>query len=125
MKSKKPLYIILAIVILALVGFIYYRYYFTFGEGVKAGQLNYVVKKGYLFKTYEGKLIQTGIRSQTGQTGSIQSNEFEFSVTDQAIAEKMMLNSGKVFELHYIEYLNSLPWRGYSPFVVDSIISIQ
>lgn len=122
MKSKKPLYIILAIVILVLVGFIYYRYYFTFGEGVKAGQLNYVVKKGYLFKTYEGKLIQTGIRSQTG---SIQSNEFEFSVTDQAIAEKMMLNSGKVFELHYIEYLNSLPWRGYSPFVVDSIISIQ
>jgi len=122
MKSKKPLYIILAILLITLVGFIYYRYYFTFGEGVKAGQLNYVVKKGYLFKTYEGKLIQTGIRSQTG---SIQSNEFEFSVTDQAIAEKMMLNSGKVFELHYIEYLNSLPWRGYSPFVVDSIISIQ
>lgn len=122
MKSKKPLYIIIAVVLLLLAGFVYYRYYFTFGEGVKAGQLNYVVKKGYVFKTYEGKLIQTGIRSQTG---NIQSNEFEFSVTDKAIAEKMMLNSGKVFELHYIEYLNSLPWRGYSPFVVDSIISIQ
>ena len=122
MKSKKPLYIIIAVVLLVLAGFVYYRYYFTFGEGVKAGQLNYVVKKGYVFKTYEGKLIQTGIRSQTG---NIQSNEFEFSVTDKAIAEKMMLNSGKVFELHYIEYLNSLPWRGYSPFVVDSIISIQ
>lgn len=123
MKSKKTLFIILGIVILLLGGFFYYRYYFVFGEGVKAGQLNYVVKKGYLFKTYEGKLIQTGFR--TGQPGAIQSNEFEFSVSDKAIAEKMMVNSGKTFELHYKEYVNSLPWRGYSAFVVDSIISIK
>lgn len=123
MKSKKTLFIILGVIILILAGFFYYRYYFVFGEGVKAGQLNYVVKKGYMFKTYEGKLIQTGIR--TGQPGAIQSNEFEFSVADKAIAEKMMLNSGKFFELHYKEYVNSLPWRGYSPFVVDSIISIR
>lgn len=123
MKSKKTLYIILAIVILGLSSFVYYNYYFVFGEGVKAGQLNYVVKKGYLFKTYEGKLIQTGFR--TGQPGAIQSNEFEFSVTNDSIAEKMMLNSGKTFELHYKEYVNRLPWRGYSPFVVDKIISIK
>ena len=123
MKSKKTLYIILAIIIVGLSGFLYYNYYFVFGEGVKAGQLNYVVKKGYIFKTYEGKLIQTGFR--TGQPGAIQSNEFEFSVTDNAIAEKMMLNSGKTFELHYKEYVNRLPWRGYSPFVVDKIISIK
>ncbi|MFA4866676.1 MAG: hypothetical protein WC623_00690 [Pedobacter sp.] len=123
MKSKKPIYITIGILILILGGFIYYRYYFVFGEGVKAGELNYVVKKGYMFKTYEGKLIQSGIRSR--QTGNIQSNEFEFSVSDEAIAQKMMLNSGKVFELHYKEYVNSLPWRGYSPYVVDSIISIK
>lgn len=123
MKSKKTLFIVLGIFLLILAGLVYYRYYFVFGEGVKAGELNYVVKKGYLFKTYEGKLIQSGIRSR--QTGTVQSNEFEFSVSDKAIAEKMMLNSGKLFELHYIEYIHSLPWRGYSPFVVDSIISIK
>lgn len=123
MKSKKTLFIVLGIIILILSGFIFYRYYFVFGEGVKAGQLNYVVKKGYLFKTYEGKLIQTGFR--TGQPGAIQSNEFEFSVADKAIAEKMMLNSGKQFELHYKEYVSSLAWRGYSSFVVDSIISVR
>lgn len=123
MKSKKTLFIVLAVIVLIGSGFIFYRYYFVFGEGVKAGELNYVVKKGYVFKTYEGKLIQSGIRSK--QTGTIQSNEFEFSVADKAIAEKMMLNSGKVFELHYKEYVSSLPWRGYSPFVVDSIISVR
>lgn len=123
MKSKKPIIITLAIVVLLLSGFIYYRYFFVFGDGVKAGELNYVVRKGYVFKTYEGKLIQTGIRSR--QTGTIQSNEFEFSVEDKAIAEKMMMNSGKTFELHYKEYISTLPWRGYSPFVVDRIISIK
>lgn len=116
MKSKKTIFIILGIVLLVLVSFVYFRFYFVLGEGVKAGELNYVVKKGYLFKTYEGKLIQTG---------NIQSNEFEFSVENAAIAEKMMLNSGKVFELRYKEYMGALPWRGYSNYVVYEIISIQ
>ncbi|MBC8987340.1 hypothetical protein H9X96_16335 [Pedobacter sp. N36a] len=123
MKTKKTLFIVLGIVLLVLAGFIYFRFYFVLGEGVKAGELNYVVKKGYLFKTYEGKLIQTGLRSK--QTGNIQSNEFEFSVENAAIAEKMMLNSGKVFELRYKEYMGALPWRGYSNYVVYEIISIQ
>lgn len=123
MKTKKTLFIILGVALLILVGFVYFRFYFVLGEGVKAGELNYVVKKGYIFKTYEGKLIQTGLRSK--QTGNIQSNEFEFSVDNPAIAEKMMLNSGKVFELRYKEYMGALPWRGYSNYVVYEIISIQ
>ena len=54
-----------------------------FGEGVKSGELNYVVKKGYIFKTYEGKLIQSGFRSRT--PGTVQSYEFEFSVGDRRL----------------------------------------
>lgn len=121
--GKKIGLITAALFILILIFFIYYRFYFVFGEGVKAGELNYIVKKGYVFKTYEGKLIQTGIRSR--QTGTIQSNEFEFSVSNKAIAEKMMLNSGKTFELHYREYKGTLPWRGFNKYVVDSIISMR
>ena len=34
------------IVVLALSAFIYFKFYFVFGEGVKAGELNYVVYKG-------------------------------------------------------------------------------
>ena len=36
-----------------------------------------------------------------------------------------MVSSGKQVELHYKEYLGSVPWRGYSAFVVDSVIAIQ
>lgn len=110
-------------IFLIVAGIIYYRYYMVFGEGVKSGELNYVVKKGYLFKTYEGKLIQAGIRSRTA--GTIQSYEFEFSVANSRIADNLMLSSGKEVTLHYKEYLGSIPWRGYTNFVVDSIISIR
>lgn len=119
---KTFLKIATGVVIAGLVVFVLFRYYFVFGRGVKAGELNYVVEKGYLFKTYEGKLIQSGIRSKT--PGSVQSYEFEFSITDQDIAKKLMVNSGKMVQLHYKEYVGTLPWRGYSNFVVDSILSI-
>ena len=121
MRRFLAIIIISLIVILAGIG--YYRYYWVFGEGVKSGELNYVVKKGYIFKTYEGKLIQSGFRSRT--PGTVQSYEFEFSVGDKSIAEKLMLSSGKEVELHYKEYLHAVPWRGYTNYVVDSIIAIR
>lgn len=120
---RKFLAILFLSIILILGIVFYYRYYWVFGEGVKAGELNFVVKKGYLFKTYEGKLIQSGFRSQT--PGSIQSYEFEFSVGDEGIAEKLMVSGGKEVELHYKEFMHPIPWRGYNKYVVDSIISIR
>ncbi len=99
------------------------RYYYPFAEGVKAGKLNYVVYKGVVFKTYEGKLIQSGIKSSTA--GGIQSNEFVFSVAKKELAEKLMRAGGKTVELHYTEYFGAIPWRGYSRYVVDEIINIS
>lgn len=112
----------LLILLIALAIFFYFRYFWVFGEGAKAGELNYVVHKGFLFKTYEGKLIQVGLR---GQQGGMQSNEFIFSVADPVVAERMMANSGMQFNLHYKEYMGAVPWRGMSVFVVDSIISMK
>jgi hypothetical protein len=114
--------LLLSIIVIAGVWFAWH-FYWVLGEGVKAGQLNYFNKKGYVFKTYEGKLIQAGF--QGGQAGSVQSNEFRFSVVNETVANKLMSNSGKEFELHYKEYMGALPWRGTSLFVVDSIYSIR
>jgi hypothetical protein len=120
---RKFLGIFSIVLVLVLVIFIYWRFYYVFGEGVKAGELNYMVKKGYVFKTYEGKLIQSGLRSKT--PGTVASYEFEFSVENDSVANVLMLNSGKVFELHYKEYLGTIPWRGHSKYVVDKIINMK
>ena len=126
MKAK-IIGIISLISILAVAGVIYFQYFFVFGEGVKAGELNYMVHKGYIFKTYEGKLIQSGFKGQSanGVATGIQSYEFQFSVTDKAVADSLMRCSGKQVELHYKEYINPLIWRGVSEFVVDSIIAVK
>ena len=110
-----------SVVIVALALFFYFRFYFVFGAGVKSGELNYVVYKGVLFKTYEGKLIQSGIRSKAA--GTVQSYEFEFSVDDEKLARELMLLGGRTVELHYKEYFGALPWRGFTKFIVDSIIT--
>ena len=120
---KKLGIIVTVMVVVGLLIFGYFRFYFVFGEGVKSGELNYVVYKGLFFKTYEGKLIQSGIRSKAA--GTIQSYEFEFSVEDPELAAQLMLQSGRTLELHYKEYFGVLPWRGFTKFVVDSIISSE
>lgn len=112
------------VLILALAGFIFVKFFFVFGEGVKAGQLNQVMYKGYVFKTYEGRLIQSGFKGAKG-TNSIQSNEFNFSVVDKAVADSLMRCSGKTVELHYKEYLGTLPWRGMEKYIVDDILSVR
>src|ERR1700712_5425186 len=113
-----------ALIAVILIAFIFWwKYYYVFGEGVKSGELNYVVKKGNVFKTYEGKLIQSGFRAQT--IGGVQSYEFEFSVADDSIANVLMNNSGSYLDLHFKEFKGSIPWRGYSEFIVDKIITMK
>ena len=119
---KKIVGILIAVLIVGLAAFCYFRFYFVFGEGVRSGELNYVVYKGVIWKTYEGKLIQTGIKAQT--TG-VQSNTFDFSIADKEIAERLMTESGKVMDLHYKEYFGRLPWRGHTRYIVDDILSIK
>jgi len=120
---KKVLGIIVAVLIVGILIFVYARYYLVFGDGVKAGTLNYVVRKGYIFKTYEGEVILTGIQSKV--PNSMQSNEFLFSVDNEDVAKKLELASGSLVQLHYKEYNGAIPWRGYSKFIVDSIVSIE
>lgn len=120
---KKFLRTLTIALILVAVIFFYWRYFKPFGEGSKAGQLNFFVKKGYVFKTYEGRMIQTGYKSVV--PGSIQSNEFDFSVTDEQVANELMKHSGATLELHYKEYSGRIIWRGMSNYIVDSIITIR
>lgn len=120
----KYFWIFLVAILLLFSGFMWYKFYFVFGEGVKSGVLNYAVKKGNVFKTYEGKLIQQGFGANS-KTGSLTSYEFEFSIEDEAIFNQLEVNNGKVFDLHYKEYHGVLPWRGNTTYVVDKVVNMK
>src|SRR6478735_4592373 len=122
-RASKVFTVFFLLILIGLAFFVGWRYFYVFGEGVKSGELNYLVKKGNVFKTYEGKMIQSGIRSKTA--GTIQSYEFEFSVADDSIANVLMNNSGNYFDLHYKEYKHTVPWRGYTVYIVDKIVNMR
>ncbi len=120
---RKFLTIFISFILLCIAVFVYWKYFYVFGDGIKTGYLNYIVRKGDVFKTWEGKLIQEGIRSRT--VGSIQSYEFEFSVANDSIANILQMNSGKLFDLHYKEYHGGIPWRGNTSYIVDQVVRIR
>ena len=107
----------------------YWHFYFIYSVGDRDGVLVKFSLKGNIFKTYEGEIVRSVI-----QTGSGNANNFFFSVTDKKLADSLGKIAGKNVNLHYNQYLGSLPWRGdyYNgqnmedgQYIVDSIISIN
>lgn len=119
MKGRKIFRTVIILLILGLGIFFYFRFFWVFGSGTKAGTLNTFMKKGYVFKTYEGKIIQSGFRQ------NIQSIDFNFSVVSESVANVLLNNAGKEVEVHYKEYLGALPWRGMEKYVVDSVYQVR
>ena len=111
------------ITVLAVALFIFFKFCFVYSEGVNEGDINYFQKEGFIFKTYEGKMIQSGLKSKPAQ-GAVQSNEFKFSVDNERVAQQIMENPNTNVKLHWQRYLGTLPWRGNSQFVVDSIYTV-
>lgn len=121
MKKFLTVFILILVVITGV--FLYWRFYHPFAEGNRSGLLIRFMHKGYIFKTYEGEIIQPGLRSYPSTP--VATNDFEFSVADKAVADSLMGSEGKEVVLHYQEYFGRLPWRGHSKYVVDKIISVK
>ena len=111
-----------AILVIALAAFVFFKFCFVYSEGTNEGDINYFQKEGFIFKTYEGKMIQTGYNSKN-QNATIQSYEFKFSVEDENVARRIDECSNQQIKLHWKRYLGTLPWRGNSQFIVDSVMS--
>jgi uncharacterized membrane protein len=122
--GKKIIAIITTVLVVALAVFVYVKFFFVYSQGVNEGDINYFQNEGFIFKTYEGKMIQTGYNSRNS-SATIQSNEFKFSVVDEQVAREIETNSSRQIKLHWKRYLGTLPWRGNSEYVVDSVVSVQ
>ncbi|MBQ8702778.1 MAG: hypothetical protein IJ524_00180 [Bacteroidales bacterium] len=124
-RKAKIITIITTVLVLALGLFIFFRFFFVYSRGVNAGDINYFQQQGIVFKTYEGKMIQSGFKSASTQNNAIRSNEFKFSVTDKAVADTLMRCSGKHVELRWKRYMGTLPWRGASQYIATEVLSVE
>ncbi len=124
-RKTKIITIVSLVVVLVLTLFVYFRFFFVYSSGVNAGDINYFQRQGIVFKTYEGKMIQSGFRDNGNGSNGLRSNEFKFSVTDKSVADSLMRCSGKHVELRWKRYMGTLPWRGASEYVVYEILSVD
>lgn len=120
---KRFLTIVIFVVIVFAGIFTYYHFYYPFGEGTRDGLLTRFMKKGYVFKTYEGQIISPG--AQSYGNAPISANDFDFSVANQTIGDTLTKYEGYEVVLHYKEYFGRLPWQGNSKYVVDQIIMVN
>ncbi|HVG17061.1 MAG TPA: hypothetical protein VM935_18965 [Chitinophagaceae bacterium] len=120
-KSRIGRYVgILFLFLLLIFGvYFYWRYYFTYSSGNRFGLLQKFSHKGNLFKTYEGEMILSSVRSNANVP--LASEKFLFSVDRKSVANQLMNLQGKLITVHYKEKKGSLSWRGESKYIVDSV----
>lgn len=116
---KKTLYIIVFLAILVVAVFVYWSYYYTFSDGSRAGLLQKFSRKGNVFKTYEGEMILSSVQSNANVP--LASEKFFFSVSKKDVAKKLSDLQGEFIVVYYKEKKGTLPWRGESTYVVDSV----
>lgn len=108
-------YILFGLVSLFLMFAAYFAfvYYVPYSEGVRAGELIKLSKKGVLMKTWEGEISQ-------GISGA---QIFSFSVLDedQKVIDDLVSYQGKYVKVTYVERYITFAWWGDSHYFVTDV----
>ena len=109
--------IIILVIILAL--FIYWKYFYTYSEGYRAGLLQKFSHKGVLFKTYEGEMILSSVKSSSNV--ALASEKFYFSVLNDSLAQRLDTLQGEFVIVHYRQKNGKVFWKGETSYFVDAV----
>ena len=116
---KKVLRWILFFVVLVVTIFIYWKYFYTYSEGYRAGLLQKFSSKGTIFKTYEGEMILSSVASSNNV--ALASEKFLFSLSNKALVRQFDTLQGETVIVHYKQKNAVVFWRGDSAYLVDSV----
>jgi len=122
-KLKKVLYYTLAFAGIILCIFIYWKYFYTYSTGYRAGLLQKFSHKGNIIKTYEGEMILSSVISNSNV--AIASEKFNFSVTNRLLANQLDTIQGQMVIVHYKQKNGIVFWHGDSQYLVDSVRRIR
>lgn len=116
----RNLLIILLIVVTGIFTFFYFGIY---DEGVRAGNVVRVSKKGIIFKTYEGQLNLQSFGALKGTTPFAETFDFSVESNKPDVIRDLeaVALSGERVNLHYIKRYNVFPWRGDTKYFIVSV----
>ena len=117
--TKKVLKWLLILIVFIGIIFIYWKYFYTYSEGYRAGLLQKFSSRGTVFKTYEGEMILSSVSST--RDVAIASEKFLFTLTNKSLVRQFDTLQGSTVIVHYKQKNATLFWRGDSPYLVDSV----
>lgn len=118
-QTKRVLKWFLYLVVIIGAIFIYWKYFYTYSEGYRAGLLQKFSSKGTLFKTYEGEMILSSVSSN--RDVAIASEKFLFTLINKTLIRQFDTLQGDMVIVHYKQKNSIVFWRGDSPYLVDSV----
>lgn len=107
------------ILLLVLTVFVYWKYFFTYSEGYRAGLLQKFSSKGTVFKTYEGEMILSSVSST--KDVALASEKFYFTLINKDLIRSFDMLQGQNVIVHYKQKNGTLFFRGDSEYLVDSV----
>lgn len=110
-------FIFILIAVLSL--FIYWKYYFTYSDGLQGGKMQKISKKGNIFKTWEGYLLISA--AVDNNSISLTTDKWYFSVSNDSLAHLLETYSEKRVKLRYYQKNGALPWRGETPYLIYDV----
>ncbi len=125
LQPKKPgafgrflRWFVFIIILLLGIGF-WWKYYYTYSDGLQGGKMQKISHKGNIFKTWEGYLLIS--LSTTDNNISLTSKEFPFSVDNDSVAHVLENLEGKRVRVRYHQKNGTLPWRGDTEYMVYEV----
>jgi hypothetical protein len=120
---KKFMRVFLVVLIILSIAFLSFTYWGMYDEGVRAGNVLRISKKGIVFKTYEGQLSIQSFGALKNVNPLAET--FDFSVEkdrDSIISalEEVALTGERV-NLRYIKRYISYPWRGKTRYFIRGV----
>lgn len=112
----------IAILVVVLIGGTLFLIYATYSEGVRAGTVLKVSKRGMLFKTYEGQL-DLDVFGATANKENLFDQSFKFSVKDPAVIQQLeaVALTGERVNLRYEEKYMRLLFLGETKYFVTGV----
>jgi hypothetical protein len=117
MSKFKIFLVVFLLILLGALWFISTGYY---SSGDRAGTISKFSERGYLFKTWEGQLMEGGY---SGETGSLTPRFWDFSITQDSVVNKVReaLATGERVTLIYQEKFVKFPWNGDTKYMVTDV----
>jgi hypothetical protein len=123
-KKKKHFFRNLFIIFLILLAGITALLYFgIYDQGVRAGNVVRISKKGIMFKTYEGQLDLQSFGALKGVSPFAETFDFSVEKSKPEVIRELeaVALSGERVNLHYIKRYSKFPWRGETKYFITGV----